>query len=76
MGGPFKGCAHYIFASLFVSLNESTCQTRKKCFLFHFKSSFCSQKNQILEFYILNFHDAIKCLSMKQEIHFIEQLGK
>ena len=32
----------------------------ERCFLFHFKSSFCSQENQILEFYILKFHDAIK----------------
>ena len=28
----FKGCVHYIFASLFVSLRESTCETRKNMF--------------------------------------------
>ena len=44
----------------------------KRCFLFHFKSSFRSQENQILEFCILKFHDVIKCLSIKQEIHFTE----
>ena len=31
----------------FLSLNESTCQ---KCFLSHFKSSFCSRENQFLVF--------------------------
>ena len=46
---PFKGCVPLkIFASSFLSLKESTCEI--KCFLFHFKSSFCSQENQSLEF--------------------------
>ena len=40
--------------------------------LFHFKSSFRFQENQILEFQILKFRDIIKCLSIKQEIHFTE----
>ena len=48
----------------------------KKCFLFYFKTSFRSRENQILKFYIFKFHDVIKCLSIKQEIHFTEQLGK
>ena len=56
----------------FLSVNESTYQTRKSVFLFHFKSSFCSPENQVLEFYIFKFHDVIKCLSIKQEIHFTE----
>ena len=43
-----------------------------KCFLFHFKSSFRSRENQILEFYIFKFHDVIKCLSIKQEMYFNE----
>ena len=59
----------------FLSLNENTCQTRKKNFLFHLKSLFRSQENQILEFYVLKFHDVIKCLSIKQEIHFTNNLG-
>ena len=68
----FKGCVCYICASLFfLSLNKSTFQTRKN-FLFHFKSSFRSCENQILEFYIFKFHGIIKCLSIKQEIHFTE----
>ena len=46
----FKGCVHYIFATLFLSLKESTCETRKNAFLFHFKISFRSPENQILEF--------------------------
>ena len=54
----------------FLSINKSTCQTGKNVFFFHFKSSFRSRENQILEFYIFKFHDVIKCLSIKQEIHF------
>ena len=54
----------------FVSLKESTCETRK-CFLFHFKSSFHSWDNHIL---ISNFkcYNVIKCLSMKHQKHFTE----
>ena len=40
-----------------------------------YKSSFRSRENQILEFYIFKFHDVIKCLNIKQEIHFTELLG-
>ena len=29
-----KGCVHYIFASLFLDLNESTCQIKKNVFYF------------------------------------------
>ena len=56
----------------FLSLNESTYQTRKNVFLIRFKSSFRSGENQILEFYIFKFHDVSKCLSIKREIHFTE----
>ena len=45
-----KGCVCYIFASLFLSLNKSTCQTKTICFLLYFKSSVCSGENQILVF--------------------------
>ena len=41
-------------------------------FLSRFKSSFRSQENQILESYILKFHNVIKCLSIKQEIQITE----
>ena len=34
----------------FLSLKKSTCETRKNIFLFHFKSSFHSRENQILDF--------------------------
>ena len=57
-----KGCC-----LLHLSLNKSTC---------HFKSSFHSRENQILEICIFKFHDVIKCLSTKQKIHFTEKLGK
>ena len=70
--GGFKGCVRYIFASLFFKSKLEHLPNWERCFLFHFKSSFRSQENQILEFYIFKFHDVIKCLSMKQEIHFPE----
>ena len=54
----------------FLSLKESTCEIRTNVFLFNFKSSFRSQENQILDFWILKFYDVIKCLIIKQEIHF------
>ena len=65
-------CVHYIFANLFFGLNQSTCQIKKNVFLFHLETSFRSWENQILEFYIFKFHGVIKCLSIKQEIHFTE----
>ena len=57
--------------------NEIKITNKKKdhlsnTFLFQFKSSFCSQENEVLEFYILKFHNVIKCLSTKQEVHFTE----
>ena len=46
----FKGCVHYIFTSLFFKSKGEHLENKDKCFLFHFKSSFHSQENQILEF--------------------------
>ena len=34
----------------------------EKCFLFDFKSFFCSRENQIIEFYIFKFHGIFKLL--------------
>ena len=65
-----KGCVHYIFANLFFKSKRDTCQTRKNVFYFTSKPLFVLKK--ILEFYVLKFHDVIKCLSIKQEIHFTE----
>ena len=45
---------------------------KEKYFLFHFKSSFRSRENQILEFKIFKFYDVIKCPSIKQGIHLTE----
>ena len=59
------------FHKLVLSLSKG-CVQKGKNVLFHFKSSFHSQENQILEFLILKFHGVIKCLSIEQEIHFIE----
>ena len=71
-----KGCVRYIFATLFFKSKLEYLSNWERCFLFHFKSFFHSQENQILEFYILKFHDGIKCLSTKQEIHFTEPLWR
>ena len=49
---------------------------QEKKFLFHFESSFRSLDNQILTFQAFKCHDIIKCLSMKHETHFTEQLEK
>ena len=40
----FKGCIHYIFASFFLNLNESTCQTGKNVFYFTSKALFVLEK--------------------------------
>ena len=56
----------------FVILKDSTCETRKNVFLFHFKSSFRSWDNQILTFQIFKYYDVIKCPSMKHQTHFTE----
>ena len=45
-----------------VSLKESTYETRKKCFLFHFKNSFCSRENQ---FWILDIQISWRSKSIK-----------
>ena len=39
-----KGCVRYIFASLFLSLNESTCQMKKNVFYFTSKPLFVFEK--------------------------------
>ena len=54
----------------FLSGNESTYQTREIVFYFTLKA--LSIQNQILEFCIFKFHDVIKCLNIKQEMHFTE----
>ena len=56
----------------FLSRNKSICQSRKNIFLLHFKTSFRSRENQVLEFQIFRFHDVIEYLSINQEIYFIE----
>ena len=71
INGAFKGCVRYIFTSLFLSLNEGTCQIKKNVFYFTPKP-LCSRENQILEFCIFKFNAVIKCLSIKQEKHFTE----
>ena len=58
----------------FSSLKESTCETRKSIFYFTSNALFVLEK--VLVFWIFKFHDVIKCLSIKQEIHFTENLWK
>ena len=69
---PLKVLSAAFLLVCFLSLNKSTCQTRKNV---HFKSYFRSRENQILEFYIFKFHDVIKFLSIKQKICFNESLN-
>ena len=68
----FKGCVHYIFASLFYMSKGEHWWNKKKCFLFHFENSFRSWDNQNMTFQIFECHDIIKCLSMKHKTHFNE----
>ena len=42
--GKLKGCVHYIFASLCLGLNESTCQIKKNVFYFTSKPLFVLEK--------------------------------
>ena len=68
----FKGFVCYSFASLFCMSKKEHFRNKKKCFSFHFKSSFPSWDNQILTFQIFKCLDVIKYLSMKHETHFTE----
>ena len=43
-----EGCVSHIFASFFCMSKREHLWNKKKSFLFHFKSSFCSWDNQIL----------------------------
>ena len=40
----FEGCVRYIFASLFLSLKEGTCETRKNVSYFFLKALFVLKK--------------------------------
>ena len=40
----FKGCVHFIFTSLLLSLKESFCGTRKNVFYFTSKARFVLEK--------------------------------
>ena len=40
----FKVCVRYVFASLFSSVNGSTCQTKKNVFYFTSKALFVLEK--------------------------------
>ena len=45
-----KGCARYIFGSLFLSLKESTCETRKNVFYFISSAIFVLEKIKFWNF--------------------------
>ena len=62
---------YYIFAIVFSSLKESTYETKEKKKYFTSKALFVLE-NEILEICIFKLHDIIKCLSIKQAIHFTE----
>ena len=67
-----KGCPLYIFASLFCMYKKEHLQNKEQCFLFHFESSSRSWGNQILTIRVVKCCDVIKCLSMKNKLHFIK----
>ena len=52
-------------ASLFLSQNKSTYETRKNVFYFTLKALFVLDKIKTLELQIFKFHDVIKCLIIK-----------
>ena len=60
-------CVCYIFTSLFCMSKRMHFWQKKRCLLFHFRSSFRSWDYQILTFQIFKCHDIIKCLLMKHE---------
>ena len=62
IAGFFKVCVHYICAILYLSLNESTCQTRKMCFSSLQKLFSLSKKSnfRILHFQISWHHQMLK----------------
>ena len=49
-----KGCVRYIFASLFLGLNESPCQIKKKNFYFTSKPLFVLEKIKYYNFTFSN----------------------
>ena len=57
-----KGCVRYIFASLFLDLNEFTCQMKKNVFYFTSKPLFVLEKDRfrILHFQISWRHQILK----------------
>ena len=55
-----KGCVRYIFTSLFCMPKRKDLWNKEKKFLFHFKSSFRSWDDQILNFQIFKCHDDIQ----------------
>ena len=57
----------------FLSLKESTCETRTNVFV-SLQKLFSFSKNQILEFLIFKFHGIMKCLSIKPQIHLSKKL--
>ena len=54
------------FLLVFFKSKREHLSNYEKCFLFHFKSSFRSRENQILEVYIFKFYDVIKFLSINE----------
>ena len=55
-----KGCVCYIFARLFLGLNEIICQIKKSVFYFPSKPLFVLEKIKFQNSNIFNFHDVIK----------------
>ena len=66
----FKVVSATFLLACFLSLKESTSETTKNAFYFTSKALFALEKIKFYNFIIFKFHDVIKCLSIKQEMHF------
>ena len=63
----FKVVSAVFLLFYFVSLKDSTCETRKNVFFISLQKLFSFLRYQILTFQIFRCHDVIKCLWMKHE---------
>ena len=60
----------------FLSLKKSTCETRKNIFFISLQKLISPSRKSNFRFLDIQILDVIKCLSIKQEIHFTEEFGK
>ena len=64
----FKGCVRYIFARLFLGLNESPCQTRENVFYFTSKALFVLEKIKFQNFRFSNFMTSSNVMCVNESL--------